>query len=400
MGLLSDFFETGYIGENKSTWLNKALPFVAGPIGGPLASGLRQGSEYKDRQKELTGDIRSLTEQLNASAQDFNTQRAKDIAESRTALGQYGSDVSRALSDYQKGITSGISERMLGLKNLQQSFGQDYSTQEKLLQDYLTKNYYQDYLQSPQAQAVLRQLQNQYQDVIQSTRGNAIKSGATPGAEVAARTKTAKAYGGDVLNLSVQGEQKKENVFQNYLNNLNTLTQQKQSGQRYIQEAGTNLFGTQANTLGNVLQGQTNLAGTQYTGLRDILNSSAQNDLAFQNMINNILNTKMAMFESNKQSKQYQSQQQSNLFSNLGDIALQALPLLLAESDIRFKKDIKELGKVKDVYIYSFKYIFGPDISHIGVMAQEIEPILPDAIKELNGLKYVDYSKVFEYFNN
>jgi len=67
---------------------------------------------------------------------------------------------------------------------------------------------------------------------------------------------------------------------------------------------------------------------------------------------------------------------------------------LMALSDIRAKENIKRVGKTDNglnIYTYTYK---GDNRVHMGVMAQELEKVRPDAVKELFGLKHVDYSKV------
>ena len=70
-----------------------------------------------------------------------------------------------------------------------------------------------------------------------------------------------------------------------------------------------------------------------------------------------------------------------------------------AISDIRLKKDIKKVGKLRDgINIYSFKYINHKDLpkgEHIGVMAQEVEKVIPEAVITMaDGYKAVDYALI------
>lgn len=65
----------------------------------------------------------------------------------------------------------------------------------------------------------------------------------------------------------------------------------------------------------------------------------------------------------------------------------------LAKSDIRTKRDIRHVGHTNDGQrLYTFRYIDGED-THLGLMAQEVEQIKPDAVVEIDGIKYVDYAK-------
>ena len=65
----------------------------------------------------------------------------------------------------------------------------------------------------------------------------------------------------------------------------------------------------------------------------------------------------------------------------------------LALSDRRRKKDIHRIGTASGYPIYKFKYK-GALGTHIGVMAQDVEKRNPDAVRNINGTKYVDYSKL------
>lgn len=63
-------------------------------------------------------------------------------------------------------------------------------------------------------------------------------------------------------------------------------------------------------------------------------------------------------------------------------------------SDKRMKEDIKKLGKTDEGHnIYSFRYKGSP-LMQLGVMAQEVEKKKPEAVMDIGGVKFVDYSKV------
>jgi len=65
-------------------------------------------------------------------------------------------------------------------------------------------------------------------------------------------------------------------------------------------------------------------------------------------------------------------------------------------SDINTKKNIRKIGEKNGINIYEFEYkpeYKQPEGKHIGVIAQEVEYI-PNAVKEINGLKHVDYSVI------
>jgi hypothetical protein len=63
-------------------------------------------------------------------------------------------------------------------------------------------------------------------------------------------------------------------------------------------------------------------------------------------------------------------------------------------SDVRLKKNIKRIGKHRSgVGLYEYDYIWGGG-KQIGVMAQELEQVRPDAVFEVNGWKAVDYAAI------
>ena len=65
-------------------------------------------------------------------------------------------------------------------------------------------------------------------------------------------------------------------------------------------------------------------------------------------------------------------------------------------SDIRIKRDIVHVGTTKKMKlpVYAFRYLWDDQL-HIGVMAQDVEKIAPEAVlHDAAGFKAVDYSKV------
>lgn len=63
-------------------------------------------------------------------------------------------------------------------------------------------------------------------------------------------------------------------------------------------------------------------------------------------------------------------------------------------SDIRMKENIEKIGELPSgIGVYRFNYL-SDDAPQIGVMAQDVEKIIPDAVHEYMGVKFVDYSKV------
>lgn len=92
----------------------------------------------------------------------------------------------------------------------------------------------------------------------------------------------------------------------------------------------------------------------------------------------------------------------ASTLGNLGNLGMSAAGIygllkgggLFALSDARAKEDIEPIGRTKKGHtLYRYRYKGDPTLQ-IGVMAQEVEQTTPDAIVEVDGIKYVDYSKV------
>lgn len=78
----------------------------------------------------------------------------------------------------------------------------------------------------------------------------------------------------------------------------------------------------------------------------------------------------------------------------LGGAMKYGLPLLMAGSDIRMKDNVRRVGYTDDGQpLYFFTYKHDPNTPHVGLMAQDVEKIRPDAVVEIDGMKYVDYGK-------
>ena len=67
---------------------------------------------------------------------------------------------------------------------------------------------------------------------------------------------------------------------------------------------------------------------------------------------------------------------------------------LIMASDERVKEDIEKVGKVDGQNIYRFRYKSGGPMQ-LGVMAQEVEDDHPEAVREIGGVKHVDYGRLF-----
>lgn len=85
------------------------------------------------------------------------------------------------------------------------------------------------------------------------------------------------------------------------------------------------------------------------------------------------------------------TQQQSPWWTTA--LGLGMLGSSLWPSDERIKENIEKVGELNDgqnVYAYNYK---GDSTPHIGLLAQEVERVRPDAVGEFGGVKAVDYGK-------
>jgi len=65
-----------------------------------------------------------------------------------------------------------------------------------------------------------------------------------------------------------------------------------------------------------------------------------------------------------------------------------------AASDRRVKTNIKIVGKTDSgLPVYTYKYK-GQNTTQMGVMAQDVEMVNPEAVVEINGIKHVDYNRI------
>jgi hypothetical protein len=68
----------------------------------------------------------------------------------------------------------------------------------------------------------------------------------------------------------------------------------------------------------------------------------------------------------------------------------QTFPNLFGGSDRRLKTNIEEIGVLKDGQKL-YRYTLANGKWQIGLMADEVEKIYPEAVVEVNGLKMVNY---------
>ena len=83
------------------------------------------------------------------------------------------------------------------------------------------------------------------------------------------------------------------------------------------------------------------------------------------------------------------AQEEAGMWSAAGTIAAMAV-----FSDKRLKIDVRKIGEdPRGFGWYEYRYVGGGPL-HVGVMADEIEAIVPEAINYVGGYRTVDYSKI------
>lgn len=86
----------------------------------------------------------------------------------------------------------------------------------------------------------------------------------------------------------------------------------------------------------------------------------------------------------------------ASLFSGGDKSAASGIGNMFSKSDRRLKTDIRLIGKSFDGQnIYAYRFLGEPQ-TQIGLMAQEVEALRPDAVVEVEGVKHVDYAKALE----
>lgn len=131
-------------------------------------------------------------------------------------------------------------------------------------------------------------------------------------------------------------------------------------------------------------------AGAQSQSQNEI-NANVLQDQQRQTAAMNAIQDYMSLISGVGSAFGVQSSRQSQSPGLLGmmGFGLQAAPLLF--SDERLKEDIKKVGQTDDgLPIYTYRYKGFPTV-HMGVLAQEVEKVMPEAVVEQNGYKAVNY---------
>ena len=133
---------------------------------------------------------------------------------------------------------------------------------------------------------------------------------------------------------------------------------------------------------------------------------------AFTNMLNQLLTntsgTQSAQQNANQNTNNYLAGSNSgyNYGQSVGggtstpsvgqDILQTALIGSLLFSDVRLKENVQKVGRLfNGLNVYTFRYKGSPT-THMGVLAQEVEKVHPEAVGEIGGYKAVDYEKAVQ----
>jgi hypothetical protein len=159
---------------------------------------------------------------------------------------------------------------------------------------------------------------------------------------------------------------------------------------------GRGLPGSQATSTGLALQG---LGGAQNSALvpsnlaaqqQQLANQGASTVAGMYGQIGQLgvqsYNSQLGAWSAANQAAAAESSGFGSFLGSLGAAAIKQW------SDRRLKTDIVKLGELPDnIGVYAFTYIESGN-RDVGVMADEVEKVYPDAVSEVRGYKMVDYS--------
>lgn len=188
------------------------------------------------------------------------------------------------------------------------------------------------------------------------------------------------ASGNQLIDLSKFNQGLASQTYTNYVNSL----------MPFLSTAG-NAAGGIGNIytgLGNQLAGQygslANLGWQKETGIG---NANANAELSAYNAGNNIWN---AIGSLGGMKTSGGGTVGGNAMSGLGSAAMSLFSMF---SDERLKEDIEQVGELYDgMPVYKYRYIGSP-VFQIGLMAQDVEQVEPEAVTEIGGFKAVNYDK-------
>jgi hypothetical protein len=227
---------------------------------------------------------------------------------------------------------------------------------------------------------------------------------------------------GSVLGaLQNVGQQTASQGWNNYIQNLTPYLNFSQGTAGNIAQAGTaagtaaaSLYGGAGNTYANLFgSGAGNIAGLYGGAGNQAVNSANNTQNILGSLYGSNAQTTAAAGGAIANDIAQQTQATDTAYANsLGAIlggaklatslipgagALTSLASMIptspTPSDERIKDDIKKVGELFDGQpVYRFRYKGTPQ-TQIGLMAQDVERIRPDAVEEYGGIKFVHYDR-------
>lgn len=163
------------------------------------------------------------------------------------------------------------------------------------------------------------------------------------------------------------------------------------------------------NTANNLLQFRERLLSGVYQRLTNKYNATVSQRAAelqtgsglFSNVFNALSSERAYQAETQQANAQMKlaadtanAQSKSSMF---GTLVSGAASIASAFSDIRLKENIEEIGTLPNkIKVYKYNYIW-ETAPQIGVMAQQVQGIMPNAVKcHTSGYHMVDYSQILE----
>ncbi len=158
------------------------------------------------------------------------------------------------------------------------------------------------------------------------------------------------------------------------------------AGKYYGDEFGrqSQAFNINKGSLMDEFNQMSSMAGMGQTASSQLGNLASQYGQNYADTVTNQANMNMA------QNIAGRNRSSQNLWNTIGaGIGIGGLVM----SDRRVKKNIEKIGEWKDYNVYSFEYLWD-NIKRVGVMAQEVLKIKPEAVVDSNGYLAVNYGEL------
>lgn len=132
------------------------------------------------------------------------------------------------------------------------------------------RDYYGDYLQRADSQAVIKQMRDTLKDSTQQAQSTAAITGATPEAQLAQMDSQNQAVGDTMSKISAMGAQFKDRVDDRYMARKDSINQMKFGQMEGRAQSGETLLGNATSLLGSSVAGLVPNLGVKKTGLEGL----------------------------------------------------------------------------------------------------------------------------------